>query len=75
MIPKTIKPMSVGELIQHLLKFDQDLPVAYSCCSEQVLMEAEQISVQEHCEPRPDGWIQNKRPDKPSVPYLLFPGI
>ena len=66
--------MKVHELIELLRTYPQDLPVAYSCCSEQVLMEADQIEIQNLCEARPDGWIQNERPDKPTTQYVLLPG-
>ena len=66
--------MNVGELIKFLKKQPKDLPVAIRTCSEQLLLEASDIQIAELCEPRPDGWIQGKRPDKPSKKYLLFPG-
>lgn len=66
--------MTVGELVALLLTFPQDLPVAYKLHSEQKLLEADEPVIEEHCEPRPDGWVQNKRPDKVSIPYLLLPG-
>lgn len=66
--------MTVAELIKLLKKFPKDLPVAYALHSEFCLMDPEEIEVKEHCHPRPDGWIQRKRPDQPSTPYLMFPG-
>lgn len=66
--------MKVSELIEFLQKQPQDILVAYTCCSEQALMDADEIEIKELCHPRPDGWIQNKRPDKETKPYLLFPG-
>lgn len=66
--------MTVGELIGLLATFQKDLPVAYCCCSEQVLMKPDEITVVDLCHPRPDGWIQNARPDMPTQQYLLFPG-
>lgn len=66
--------MTVAELIAYLQTQPQDLPVAYRCCSEQVLLEAIDIKIAEECEPRSDGWIQDKRPDKPTRTYLMFPG-
>lgn len=66
--------MTVEELIALLLTFPKNLPVAYRCWSEQVLLQPHEIREAEHCEPRPDGWIQNLRPDMPSKTYLLFPG-
>lgn len=69
-----MKPITVRELIRHLQKFDQNLPVAYHLHSEHCLMELGEIQVDELCEPRPDGWVANWRPDKPSIQYLVFPG-
>lgn len=67
--------MTVAELIDFLKTQPQDLLVAYRLYSEQTLMEKEEIVIAEFCLPRAmDGWIQDKRPDKPSQPYLLFPG-
>lgn len=66
--------MTVGELIGLLATYQKDLPVAYRMCSEQVLLEAKDIEVVDLCHPRPDGWIQDKRPDMPTQQYLLFPG-
>lgn len=66
--------MTVKELIEYLKTQPQDLPVAYRCMSEQLLLEEKEICVVELCLPRPDGWVHDKRPDKPSQPYLLFPG-
>lgn len=66
--------MTIAELIKLLKKFPQDLPVAYGKFSEQCLLEEEELSVKELCYPRPDGWIENKRPDKPHRPYFMLPG-
>jgi len=66
--------MNVAELIEFLKTHRQDLQVVYRCCSEQCLLEAEDIHVGEQCEPRPDGWVQNKRPDMPTRTYLILPG-
>jgi hypothetical protein len=66
--------MTVAQLIAFLQTQPQDLPVAYCCYSEQVLLEADDIRLVEACKPRPDGWIQDKRPDKETQMYLLFPG-
>jgi hypothetical protein len=69
-----MKPMTVADLVTYLQTQPQDLLVAYRCCSEQVLLEKSEISIVQLCEPRADGWIQNKRPDMTSRAYLLFPG-
>ena len=66
--------MTVAELITYLQTQPQDMQVAYASCSEHCLLEASYISVGEACEPRPDGWIQNKRPDMPTQQYLMLPG-
>lgn len=68
------KKMSVAELIIFLQKQPQDLQVAYKLFSEQCLLETEDIEIIEGCEPREDGWVHRKRPDKPCQTYLLFPG-
>lgn len=66
--------MTVAELIAYLQTQPQDMQVAYDCCSEHCLLEAEYIRPYEACEPRPDGWIHRKRPDKPVRTYLMLPG-
>lgn len=66
--------MTVKELVALLAKFPQDLPVAYRRYSEQCLLEADELEVKDLCMPRPDGWIQHKRPDMPTQQYLLLPG-
>lgn len=65
---------TVKELIKHLLTLDQNLPVAYRCMSEQLLLDTDELQVKKLCLPRNDGWIQNQRPDMPTQEYLLFPG-
>lgn len=66
--------MTVAELIAFLQTQPQELQVAYRCCSEQVLMNVDDIETYDGCEPRPDGWIHAARPDKPTQTYLMFPG-
>ena len=66
--------MIVSELIEYLQQQPQHLLVAYHCYSESELLNKEDISIKELCLPRPDGWIQNKRPDKETQEYLVFPG-
>lgn len=66
--------MTVAELIEHLKTFDPSLPVAYALYSEYALLEAKSIEVASLCEVREDGWVARERPDKPSIPYLVFPG-
>lgn len=66
--------MTVSELIELLRAYPQDLPVAYRLFSEKCLLEAKDIDIEALCEPRADGWVANKRPDKPTIDYLVFPG-
>ena len=66
--------MTVRELIEVLKTKPLDLKVAYKRFSEQVLLEVDDIKTEELCKPRPDGWIQDKRPDMESETYLVFPG-
>lgn len=66
--------MTVAELIEFLKTQPQDLQVIHEMCSEYCLLEADAIYIGHACEPRPDGWVPNKRPDKPSKQYLIFPG-
>lgn len=66
--------MTVAELIQLLQSKPQDLLVVYHCYSEQVLLETNDIMLSEGCIPRKDGWVEDKRPDKPVQKYLSFPG-
>lgn len=66
--------MLVSELIEYLQKQPQDLQVVYRCSSEQDILESEYIHIKELCTPRPDGWVQNYREDKPSQTYLVLPG-
>lgn len=66
--------ITVAELIEVLQSYPQDLPVAYALFSEHALLEPSQIRVEELCFPRADGWVANKRPDKESRLYLVFPG-
>ena len=73
-ITKPLQPITVSDLIEFLQTQPQDILVAYKCCSEQALLELDEIEIIALCEPGTDGWIQNKRPDKPTQNYLLFPG-
>ncbi len=66
--------MTVKELIEFLQTQPQDLTVVYCACSEQCLLDKDEITIQEFCLPRPDGWVQDKRPDMPTQQYLVFPG-
>lgn len=66
--------ITVAQLIAHLKTLPQEAPVAYGLHSEQCLMEMDQIDVVELGVARPDGWVHNVRPDKPTITYVLFPG-
>lgn len=66
--------MTVAELIALLKTFPQDVLVTYQQCSEQVLLDKVHLSTYQACAPRPDGWVQDERPDMPSQTYLGFPG-
>lgn len=66
--------MTVSELIEFLQQFPGHLPVAYRLYSEQCLLDPKDIEVVKLCPPRPDGWIQNQRPDIRPQTYLRFPG-
>jgi hypothetical protein len=66
--------MTVKELIAILQSKPQDLQVAYAKYSEFCLLKATDIVIDSLCEPRPDGWVHDRRPDKPQQEYLFFPG-
>lgn len=66
--------MTVADLIEFLQKQPQDRLVLYKKYSEQCLLNSNEITTREFCEPRPDGWIQDKRSDIPHRTYLVFPG-
>lgn len=66
--------MKVKDLITYLQTQPEDIQVAYRLWSEQCLLELEHLKVEELCEPRSDGWIQDKRIDIPTQMYLVFPG-
>lgn len=66
--------MTVKELIAFLSTQPQELEVAYRRYSEQCLLDPKGIELVELGEARPDGWVPDARPDKPTKAYLLFPG-
>jgi hypothetical protein len=66
--------MKVSELIELLKTYPQDLDVIYDLFSEHCLLNAEDISVIDACEPRKDGWVPRARPDKVTKKYLSLPG-
>lgn len=66
--------MVVLELIEILKKFPADLPVAYAMYSEYRLLEERDLETLNLCLARADSWVACERPDKPSIPYLVFPG-
>lgn len=66
--------MKVSELIEFLKTQPQDLQVIYQQFSEHAELQADDIYIGQACLPRGDGWVANKRPDKPFQEYLIFPG-
>ena len=66
--------MKVSDLIEILKGHKQDLDVCYKCCSEYAMLEADDLEVKALCKQRPDGWVPDKRPDKPLAGYIVFPG-
>ena len=64
--------MTVAELIEHLKQFDPNLRVVTPIYSEQEILTVEHVRVISLCEARPDGWVENERPDKPTVDYLAI---
>lgn len=66
--------ITVAHLIEHLKTQPQNLPVVYKCHSEHCLLEIADIAVEPLCAHRPDGWVANARPDKPTQDYLVLPG-
>lgn len=66
--------MTVSELIKLLKKHPKNLRVVYSCHSEYCLLEEGGVKILDLCPPRPDGWVHDKRPDKETETYLVFPG-
>lgn len=65
---------TIAQLIAHLQTLPGDLPVAFELHSEQCLLDLKDLRIAQLCYPRPDGWVHHARPDKPTQPYLLFPG-
>lgn len=66
--------MNVGDLVKFLQTLPPDMDVAIQMYSEQRVFTLDEILVIKGCPPRPDGWIQNQRPDVEPQEYLLFPG-
>lgn len=65
--------ITVRDLIQILQTKNPNLPVAVSQWSEYRLLELNDIVVEEHCKPRPDGWIQRgDRDDLLKQEYLII---
>lgn len=65
---------TVSDLIALLQKHPQNLSVAIKMYSESCILDLDEIKIEERCEARADGWVQDKRPDKPAQVYLVFPG-
>ncbi len=66
--------MTVKELKKLLSDYPDDMKVAYCQFSEFVLLERKDIEVIKACEPREDGWVQCRRPDKKCEDYIMLPG-
>lgn len=65
--------MTVAEFIEYLRTQPQDIKVARQCFSEHCLLEAKDIALKDLCHPRPDGWVQDNRPDMETEQYLVLP--
>ena len=66
--------MTVAKLIKYLQSQPQTLTVVYRCCSEHCFLDTIDIKILELSAERSDGWVQDKRPDKPTKKYLVLPG-
>lgn len=64
--------VTVAQLIAHLKKFPKGTLVAVPQWSEHRLLTLDDVATVELCEPRSDGWLQNKRPDIPFLTYLVI---
>ena len=69
-----MEAVKVKDLIAFLQGFDPELPVSYRLFSSEALLELKDITLSNACPARPDGWVQNDRPDAALVTYLRFPG-
>jgi hypothetical protein len=67
-----MREITVEGLITLLQGLPPDLPVAVPQYSENRLLEANDLNVSDLCDPRPDGWLQNRRPDMPTRKYLVI---
>ncbi len=65
--------MTVKELKKLLSDYPDDMKVAYCQFSEFVLLERKDIEVIKACEPRENGWVQGRRPDKKCEDYIILP--
>lgn len=66
--------MIVKELIELLKTYPENLPVCYSKFSEYCMLEMEDIKTKVLGASRPDGWVAERRSDKPECTYLVLPG-
>ena len=66
--------MTVSELITYLQSQPQHLTVLYRCYSEQTMLNQGDITIEQLCPARVDGWVQDKRPDMTTQTYLVLPG-
>ena len=65
--------MTVKEFIEFLKKQPQHLHIVYRIFSEQCLLDQKDIIIEELCDPRDDGWVQDYRKDKKTQKYLVLP--
>lgn len=66
--------MTIQRLIEILEQYPKDMEVIQILYSDYKILEEKDIDTFEACEDRGDGWVQNKRPDKPFKAYLRFNG-
>lgn len=66
--------MTVGELIKYLETFDPALPCCFQQHSDWTELETFHITVEDLQSHRGDGYVGSRRPDRPSVKWLTFPG-
>jgi hypothetical protein len=66
--------MQVKELIELLKTYPEGLEIVYQQYSEHCLMDPRDITIETLSTVRPDGWVHDKRPDRPRQQYVVFPG-
>lgn len=68
------KPLTVRDLVAHLLTLDQDLPVAFEQYSDYTELELRHLTVKLAQVQRGDGYVGIYRRDKEARTWLIFPG-